>query len=81
MRMLRDALECMRGLGTAAISMLPEKKKDPFFGKAQELGRQIAADNNVPYESADLQPEKVLSPRAEELLKELKQIKESLLLS
>jgi len=71
----------IRGLGGAVIcaTMSDDKKRD-FVAMAEKLGRQIAKDNRISFETGEAPPdETILSPVAETLYKKLLIIKEKLL--
>ena len=80
MKTLRDVRACLCGLGGALVRSKSEQEAAPFLEKAHELRRQIVTDNNVTIETENLPPGTVLSPRAEQLLRELEQLKEHILL-
>ena len=80
MRTVQDARQAIMGPGGAVIrSLEDEDRKRPFVEKAKELGRQIAADNNVDFETGDVPNDTSLSEVAIALLEELETIKDGIL--
>ena len=75
---VRDAAQCVMGLGGAVVRAMPSEVKAPFVSKAEELGRQIASDNGVDLEG-EVPDGTELSPRATALIAELSVIKADLL--
>lgn len=80
MKTIRDAVQCIRGITGAVVCAMPPEKKAPFLTKAKELGIQIARDNGLNFETADIEDSTPLSTRAQELLLELSSIKTKLIL-
>lgn len=78
MKTVRDARRAIMGSGGAVIRSMPDGVKAPFVQKAKELGRQIAADNNVDFETGEVSDETPLSDAAMILFGELQSIKDKL---
>lgn len=78
---VRDAFQCTRGLGGALIYSMPKHNDSRalFAVKAENLARQIAADNGVEFETGDVPDETPLSDEAVRLLEELETLKRSIL--
>ena len=81
MKTVRDARQAIMELGGAVVRAMPDNIKAPFVQKAEELGRRIAADNNVDFETGDVPDDTPLSDAAAALLGELQSIKDRLLCS
>lgn len=79
MKTVRDARQAIMGIGGAVVRSMPDGVKAPFMQKAEELGRQIAANNNIDFETGDVPDDTPLNDKATALLKELQSIKDRLL--
>ena len=77
---VKDARLCVTGMGGAVVLSMPDLPgKGAFIHKMEELGRQIADDNNIRFEQGEVGENVELSPRAQELLEQLESIKQELL--
>ena len=81
MKTVRDATQAIMGPGGAVVRSMPDGIRAPFVQKAEELGRQIATDNNVEFETGDVPNDTPLSDAAMALFGELQSIKDKLLRS
>lgn len=79
MKTVRDARQAIMGIGGAVVRSMSDGVKVLFVQKAEKLGRQIAADNNVDFETGDVPDNTFLSDTAMALLGELQSIKYGLL--
>lgn len=77
MKTVRDVREAIMGPGGAVVRSMLDGVKEPFVKKAEELGRQIATDNNV--DIGDVLDDTPLSDVAMALFGELQSIKDKLL--
>jgi len=80
MSTVRNATQCVKGLGGSLVSAMGTEVKSPFANKAEDLGRQIAADNGVDFETGEVPDDTLLSPAAQVLLDELTAIRNNLLI-
>lgn len=80
MKTVHDAKQLIMGPGGAVVRSMPDVVKAPFVQKALELGHQIAADNNVDFETGDVPDDTPLSDAAMARFQELQSITNTLLL-
>ena len=81
MKTVRDTREAIMGPGGAVVRSMSDGVKAPFVQKAEELGRQIATDNNIVFETGKVPDDTPLSDMATALFVELQSIKDKLLRS
>ena len=79
MKTVCDARQAIMGPGGAVVRSMPDGVKATFVQKAEQLGRQIATDNNVEFETGEVPDETPLSDTATSLFGELQSIKDKLL--
>ena len=76
---VKDAVFEINGPNGAVVRAMPTHRKAAFTEAAGRLGRQIAADNNVDFETGNVPDETPLSDDVERLLRELRVAKSDLL--
>ena len=75
MKTVRDVKQLVKGPVGAIIRAMPDNVKALFVAKAEELGQQIAADNNIDFETGDVLDSTPLGDTALRLFGELENIK------